>query len=425
MVGCFIVSFIELFGYSFGSLISYQDLPRAEAVNIFPDLGLWTYNGYGCDINPWELEGSNQCGNNPDFNYPWYPIAILRILGLGESYHRLSGLLLGIASLFATYLLIRAFSGRVWLSSWTCIVGGTLVVSKPFRYALERGQTDLLVYILLILSIFLAASHYKGSVKARRRGFYGANLALGAMTLIKLYPITALVYYNILAFRNHGGARASGDKWWANVGVALAYILLVGLLCIHPYQLTSAYNILNLGGHGFGLSVVVAKSAMHTEWDGVQIKLLIFCVALIVTMREIYRIEMKVRVKEIAHCHFTRIAIVLPSSMLVPLYIATENIYYKYILLIPLIFALSKEVACTRHRSELNWSYIVILLSSFFLLFSLYMPSSRDLAVYIESYRSFGLEPIIFGSLSGVLLTALAKPNRFLVPTADNQKLQG
>ena len=128
----------------------------------------------GCDplvenpANPWHVP----------MDYPRAWLVPVIALGLQQSHTVVLGLLLALAF----YACALGIAGR--LRPWQGAVWALLLCSPPAMLAVERGNSDLIIFVLLA-----------GALLALRRGWRPevAYAAVGICTVLKLYPVFAFM----------------------------------------------------------------------------------------------------------------------------------------------------------------------------------------------------------------------------------------
>jgi hypothetical protein len=172
----------------------------------FADLRVIT-SGWECTNRGYDVLAKNPCDQgHRRMNYPrvWLAPAVLRAT---------QGATTALAVLFAVLFFASAlvFVGRLaWFEG---LLLGAVLLSPPVLLVIERGNTDALIYTLLVVSIML----WRSQNRAWRA--FGRGMVLVA-AIAKLYPILALVAF----FRR--GAR-SATVAGGMIGVAFAtYVVL-------------------------------------------------------------------------------------------------------------------------------------------------------------------------------------------------------
>ena len=147
-------------------------------IDHFTDLQVVTLNGASCPI-PLGLIYDRGCYFNQT-NIPRLFIGLARLLGLNKDSTIWAGFILGamaIAAILWAYIL--------YLNQWRLVLATGVALSLyPFRLALERGNIDLIILIILILAGVLAA--------ARPPTILNTSLITGLFVLGsmgKLYPL--------------------------------------------------------------------------------------------------------------------------------------------------------------------------------------------------------------------------------------------
>lgn len=150
------------------------------------------------------------------YNYP--PIWLdLRYLGVTSRSSNLLGSVLALMTVIAFLLLFRA---RTWLTS---VIVFLAVPSKAILFAVERGNTDQLIFFLLVVGFFLI-DRQKTAVRNTLK-----SVLIVCLTVLKIFPVVAAV----VLVRNRKSTLT---------------VLLTALLSIAALKLTSgAYLPLVLG----------------------------------------------------------------------------------------------------------------------------------------------------------------------------------
>jgi len=230
----------------------------------FADLQVATFNGKGCP-EPIQSIYAHSCYFHPwGVNIPTTLIRLLRFFGLGEAQHITLGFCLGITAL----LLIAV---TFWLTTGPalCSAGLLLVLSSyPFRLALERGNIDLLILCLIIVS---ACCFSQGSL-SRSNTITIAFYILGLLALlfaasVKVYPL-CLVAFPLAAFAHNKyptkaaiprKARSALFTTTLISSASIAGFLLPDI----PHMLGSSYADIS-GGLAYGLATFPGEASSTT-----------------------------------------------------------------------------------------------------------------------------------------------------------------
>ena len=239
----------ELFLYSFGAsgntLFGFYPFFNVERIDHYIDLQVVTLNGYGCSF-PVESIYEKSCYFNPT-NIPQFFIQIARLLHVSGQDTRAVGFALGSTTIGLLFLMYTYSLKRVQsIFAVVLVVGGF-----PFRLALERGNIDLVVLsLLLISSFFLSLSNSSRTIKAT---LCVAVSSLCVLTAVfgKVYPVLVLpVIALVIAATQHFSSR---EKLFLT---SLVTSLLIGsVLSLLPdlsHMTGSSYRELS-GGLGYGL----------------------------------------------------------------------------------------------------------------------------------------------------------------------------
>jgi hypothetical protein len=114
------------------------------------------------------------------YNYP--PIWLdLRYLGVTSRSSNLLGSVLALMTLITFLLLFRA---RTWLTS---VIVFLAVTSKAILFAVERGNTDQMIFFLLVVGFFLI-DRQKTAIRNALK-----SVLIVCLTVLKIFPVAAAV----------------------------------------------------------------------------------------------------------------------------------------------------------------------------------------------------------------------------------------
>lgn len=402
----------ELYHYSIGDLSTFIDVPRAIPELLFFDLRVWTFNLSECPINIQDLTLHNSCTNNLyPFSYPIFPLYILQYLGLTRSSHNTYGLFLGIFTIISflvfNYSAINASSTfrqkLVILTS--CSIA---LVSPPFRYLLERGQIDqfVLSFTSLLFSVFLNG----GFRRQQRLQYILLLLSSTILSLIKIFPVTIIGFFAII---DNIPLLKPNSPLRKNFKAALPRLLLAALficcVCILLPTITGARNAvpLDVDGHGYGLKVLIDAGYSDGIFKSLAAKLSFLLVAGILTFRCLTKYSHKHNRISI-YPFIYRLSpdekmLLIGSLINFPLYIATASINYKLSLLV-LLFPASSFLLNSPYIATRTIGINILVLGLISLTLSMSPSYSPTLYVYKEWLIYFIVHPILFGTLSGIIL---------------------
>ena len=177
----------ELALYSFGSdelnLFGTYPFFNIDRANHFIDLQVVTLNGHDCRL-PLESIYEKGCYFNPT-NIPKLFIYTARFLRIGADSTKAAGFILGSSSIG-----MILFTYQRSLPRLKAVFAAALVVGCfPYRLAMERGNIDLLVLILLLTSAFFLSL---SDSKHRPYSFLcicGSTICASIAVLGKAYPV--------------------------------------------------------------------------------------------------------------------------------------------------------------------------------------------------------------------------------------------
>jgi hypothetical protein len=174
------IYFISIFISSFFTKynIFWSRLGVTTMTPAFADLG-FVLSAFECHRKGYDILIENPCNEwNHPMNYPriWMSLAFL---GLNQSHTFLLGIFIG----FLFFTLILIIIGRL---NYAEALAYTIILCSPsVMLGVERGNTDLIIFILLSVALLLLRSP-----RIVVRGFSYLTLLLAAT--LKLYPIFAL-----------------------------------------------------------------------------------------------------------------------------------------------------------------------------------------------------------------------------------------
>lgn len=409
---------IELFLYSIGYSFPYRDLPRASSADRFFDLKIWTFNGFGCNIPIQEIALKHHCAiDSYMFNYPTYPLWVLRFLRIGSQHHSLVGLSIGTVAIalftYFAYSLRKSVkingSAYLLISLSYCLC----VLSFPFRYALERGQIDVVVFSMLLIGI-LPRPRKAGNVRV---SLFSPRLVLAliistlvkAFTLPSLLLIWALSAAKIFFSRSQVKARHKID---AVSFLKMSVVIVIVVFLILPQALVAnSVSFLKLGGHGFGLQTLIDAAYVHSAQAAVLTKVVFllagFCLLSSFSNARLNSVAYRKYVLYSLHrLSISEVYILMVACFLPMLYLLTESINYKWIFIVPIpvaCYALVESEIFASCRKSLNY-FAVIVIADLLLLALPYSPVSY---VYAEWLAQFALHPLTIGGLLGAASSIL------------------
>jgi hypothetical protein len=253
----------ELAFYAFKShtlnFIFGPALSNVGRVDHFIDLQVVTLNGASCQV-PLAMIYEKSCYFNQT-NIPRLFIAMARIAGLGKESTLSLGFGLGalaIAMIFLAYLLS--------LRNYRLAIGLAFALQLyPFRLAIERGNIDLIILILLLLAAILASIRPPSILKA---GVIGGLFLVGSMG--KLYPLLLTPLLIAYCKRCFPGK----FSWMAIAGpVLLAALSFCVLLPDISAMLRESYKDV-AGGLSYGLGTLVQPNMEGISFLGIKIALI-------------------------------------------------------------------------------------------------------------------------------------------------------
>ena len=247
----------------------------------FRDIYILTLNTL-CDTSISDFTSTGSCSDSfygipaGSFDYPLSMFYAARILPK-ILFHSSSALATLLGSTFL--LIILAITLRTKLSSTSTLLYPLILLSYPFRYMLERGQTDLVVWIIALLpALFIKKLDLSDDSRHLSNHFtcIFASFMLSLSVAAKAFTAPSLIIWTILLLLRRN---------------FLAGTLSVSMLTLSLYTIYSKNtppgshinSIQNTAGEVFGLTVGSSESGLviHTLTKiaviSLVLMLLVFC----------------------------------------------------------------------------------------------------------------------------------------------------
>ena len=239
----------ELALYSFGpdelNLLGTYPFFNIDRVNHFIDLQVVTLNGHDCRL-PLESIYEEGCYFNPT-NIPRLFIYIARFLRIGADSTKAAGFALGSSSIALILFIYQRSLPKLQAVFAAALVAGCF----PYRLAMERGNIDLLVLILLLTSAFFLSL---SNSKYKPHSFLcicGSTICALIAVLGKAYP--ALVFPSIILTILFAGNFHRKEKTYLLSLITALFIVSVAVLLPDISHMTSSSYREIAGGLGYGL----------------------------------------------------------------------------------------------------------------------------------------------------------------------------
>ena len=429
----------EVINYAFGSLASFSDLPRASPFDAFFDLRIWTFNLSDCSVSISALDGNNHCASKYYvFDYPRYILYPLRFLGFTSEIHSSLGIFLGaLTYVLSAHVFYNIVSANDALRAPRLLVAGlvslVLMLCLPLRYAVERGQIDLIIYNTLCCYYVLSS---RGWNFWKVNGQIPRYLTLALTALVKIYSLVSLLYVVavdvacLLLAKKFHKTLSSRYFLWTFVGVFMAAIC--SILLFQDIYIAKEANSFFIGGHGFGFDTLLDAAyatkflfswksklliILATAWIGFNCgKKIIYSNSY--TLNEF---DLRTTTNRLSLSYLQSKAcaelFLMVAPFIIVLYLFTESINYKLImlaLLLPLwISIFFQEELKASILSLFSILQLSVVMCRFVLVSLPFDPSQY---LYIEWLIHFFCDPIIMGgACSMVILLTLNTFRRVLV----------
>lgn len=422
---------LELILYALGHEYLYWPIPKFQS-HVFFDLYIWSLNLTDCPIPVSDLHTDHHCASQYYlFGQPWYPLALFRTLSLHSSDHIIFGILIGIAGIFAiNHIALTSYSATLRVSNLKhraayALFPLTVVLilsSFSFRYALERGQTDIVVLLIIVSGTWFA--HMLG--KHRNSEQYVIlliALMASVAALTKIYPWLLLPILFIVALApaesdpvTTSSALATANirrRHLINAAIILALIIITCALLFDIYSYISQVSFANLTNSGYGLKVLVNAPYSDKLSLSLTSKLFMLAMGFIYFMPwsyicdffksglSIHRITClisTIRRKSLTELTYAQLLAMNATVISFSVYIVTESFPYKFIIVLLCLPAFVEDIVSDHlvaNRSVLSLNILIL---------SMYLPylaPQPSLGLYQEWFVHFFLHPFLFGLLAG------------------------
>ena len=321
--------FLAILEYSIYSLVCYSiefnghpfyGLPHMQPG--FADLRLLTHSS-GCSASIDELlKNTSNCDPwSRPFNYPPFSLTLLRLFNVDSTSTSVIGLTMGIIAILASiFVFFREPSSGLNLK----ILGSTLFIgSFPFQLALERGNYDLSILILLILfSLFVSKSRHLSGVLVTMTISLAA-ISSFLLSALKIFPAVGIT---IWYFAQKPKNRIKMEYLWtvcpAILGVAIQLSSIPSILANTPKP---------NGGVSFGLLALYQGIGLR----GIELFYVISLIKLLVLFTTLY-IYLKFFLKNKSMNFHTKIPVIFSLSfcIIASVYILSRSWDYRLIFLV-------------------------------------------------------------------------------------------
>jgi len=388
----------------------------------FADLRYLTANAEcGVDLDSYYrglVVGCDPAGRTYRFDYPPMSIWLGRLLHVGGRHTAVIAVSVAVSVLVVILLLLHSMLGMSWRFR---LVASALLMGYPTQAAMERGNLDLLLFLIMLLLAALLGR----SVELVKRGVWTQSttfLLTFISVSLKIYPLFGVL--GLIAQSRHrrmAQARLLGVNAWSKIIVVAASI--AGLLATSSYLFTVG-NLIKEGGlNSHGLMALGYMNIPLIKAFGIDrarllirvllsAKLLSLALGCVIAWRlDLNRAFVTLGDSNVScrkHDGFLDTALMLLSCVWLGCYLTTINYDYRFVYLYP-FFALLVWIAGSEllGRWQRVWSNLmaggmVIVLFTPLLLVG-YTPIGMQLVRFVEPLTEFILIPLVAGSVLAFL----------------------
>lgn len=417
---CFVV--FSLLVYGLGQ--PYSSLGFAHPMRMeppFADLRYLIANSEcGVDLDAYYkgiVVGCDPAGRTYRFDYPPMSIWLGRFLHVRGGHTPWIAITTGLSLLVSTLGLLRA----QLVSSWRWrLLGSAVLMSFPGQQALERGNIDVMLFLVMLLLGFILSRPIKPFLVSLPANLLASLLTFLSVSL-KIYPLFGIL--GLLAYRDKQVPAPSPIQWSSRSTKSLIlFAAAAGIFPLLSYFGTVG-NLIKEGGigsHGL-MAFGYLNTTLVNQFGLAAGRLLIRSLyvakaaAILLGFYLAYRTgfaDVQLRDSEASkneHSGFLEVCILLMSSIWLGCYISTINYDYRFLYLVPFIAYLAAIAASARAtRFQARWA--AVLVWSMLVVFAYpwlrlgYTDLGLRLTALVEPVTEFLLIPVFAGSLLFFLL---------------------
>lgn len=442
---CAVLSVAELVLYSRGdSFYLFSSIPKFDGHQFF-DLYIWSANLSDCAVPIREITPANHCGiEHYIFGQPKYPLYLLRALGLHSHHHQTYGILIGVIPIILlSGIIFGVYATKKYQYRSLLLLALPIVLfSFQFRYALERGQTDLAIATLYLVACILFSLTVK--VFPNSRAFLIPVVLLSTLaTATKLYSFSIVLslflacittLLKVLCYRFGHTEKSPNQKisetaYWLSLLLVINLCLLMNLYDSYLYIKQASFKSLDNGG--FGLTVLT--NAPYTTDLSVSLQSKLAVMVLFFFLGIVFNVAGRNKARAplqdflpdiffLKNISCLQLLSILSIVTVVPVYLVTESFPYKYIF-VPFSLPGLIETSLLLNRKNLFSSSEYVNLVCIFIGLSLYLPYlpfNPTISQHLEWFVHFFLHPAIMGGLAGSVISIFVSVAKKLGVTNRN-----
>lgn len=361
--------------------------------------------------------GCDPSGRTYPYDYPPMTIWLSRFLHVKGSHSSLIGVTTGISLVLSFLAILKSQLGFNW--RW-CLISAAVLMAFPVLMALERGNIDNIIYLLVLLFAFLVSRPLSSGLSLLVSRLLITLLAFLPVSL-KIYPVFGIG--GLLAQRDNQTGFPGRIQWHlASTKILVLFGAAAAFWPLLPYlkvigKVTKEGGMNSHGLASLGYMNLRLIDAYGLEAARILIKLLL--ATKILSLIAGFLISLKSKLtpdrREVHGCktqsiQFLDICVVVMSSIWLGCYITTVSHDYRLIFLVPFLgYLASLSGSSMQPRSLQVWSgSLVVALLIVFLFPWLgvgYTAIGMQSLAIIEPLTEFVLIPLMAGSVFHYLLS--------------------
>jgi hypothetical protein len=351
-------------------------------------------------------------GGYPESGYPPMASAILNWLSFPPSSTGTLAFICGTA--FVVVLLISSrnlFRSR-W--SWTILLA-LILISFPVLLVLERGNLDIIIFLLLTTVAYCTAISFPG------RWLVSGLLACLAVSL-KIYPVTGFFGWYVFSPLNNKAIIPSSSSVKLGIAVGCGLGLALSVFWINGTESLTASGALN--SYGFqalgyvNIPLINAFGLNQARWlirGLIVAKLLALIAGILITAKARLATSLRSHLETIqthdpSFGRYIENYLQIMGWTWLGCYFLTISFDYKHIFILPIMFILLSMVEpptpLSTHQAKLSWTLLALMILLIF--YPLLFYNLHDLALSIKTFGDSAVEFVALPFIAGAVVVLLS-----------------
>lgn len=424
-IGALIYIFYSVAVYGLGEPFSNSGFTHSLRMHPpFADLRYLIANSEcGVDLDAYYrglVVGCDPAGRTYRFDYPPMSIWLGRLLHVAGRHTALIAVSIAISVVVVILLLLNSILGMGWRFR---LLASALLMGYPTQAAMERGNLDLLLFLIMLLLAALLGRPAQPGKNSHwvQSAVFALNFFIVSLKIYPLFGVLGLIAQ--CRQRRLVQAKLIGDGGFTKLILIAASI--AGLLATSSYLLIVG-NLIKEGGlnsHGllaFGYMNMPLIKAFGIDRARMIIRLLFgaklislvigFVVAWRLDLNRASRCLAESAILQPRNAGFLDMALMVLSSVWMGCYLTTINYDYRYVYLYPFLGLLVWMAgSAVVGRPQRAWASLIVGAMVIILFTPLlqvgYTPIGMLLVPLVEPFTEFLLIPLVAGTVFAFLLS--------------------